>query len=117
MEAAPAAPKRIQTPACRLGLEPGELVEVKSRGEIQATLDSQGKNRGLSFTPEMARYCGERYRVAGRVEKMIVEWTGELRPLGNTVILEAVTCQGLFARHCSRSCYHLWREVWLKRVS
>ena len=117
MEAAPAAPKRIQTPACRLGLEPGELVEVKSRGEIQATLDSQGKNRGLSFTPEMARYCGERYRVAGRVEKMIVEWTGELRPLGNTVILEAVTCQGLFARHCPRSCYHLWREVWLKRVS
>lgn len=64
---------------CVLNLQPGELVEVKSRGEIEATLGADGKNRGLGLAPEMAAYCGRRLRVASRVDQIIVEWSGELR--------------------------------------
>ena len=47
-----------------LGLEPGDLVEVRSAAEIRTTLDAQGCNRGLTFEAEMLRHCGRRYRVA-----------------------------------------------------
>jgi len=99
-----------------LNLQPGELVQVKSVDEIKATLDSQGRNRGLGLPPGMADFCGGTYRVARRAEKVILEWSGELRRIGNTVILEGVTCDGMARRCCPRDCYHLWRESWLKRV-
>lgn len=41
------------TPAETLDLQPGELVEIKSREEILATVDTGGRNRGLSFDGEM----------------------------------------------------------------
>ena len=38
-----------------LNLQPGELVRVKSKREIVATLDKMNRNRGLSFDHEMAQ--------------------------------------------------------------
>jgi hypothetical protein len=107
---------RKQTVHESLGLEPGEWVEVKGRGEIEATLDAHGKHRGMAFVPEMAQFCGRRFRVAKRVEKMIDEGSGRMRKLRDTVALETVTCLGLAQRRCPRGCFHLWRESWLKRV-
>lgn len=109
--------RQAKPPAVSLNLQPGELVEVKAKEKIAATLDAQGKNRGLGFTGGMAKFCGGRYRVASRVDRIIVEWSGEMRKLTNTVALEEVVCDGLNARGCPRSCYHLWREAWLERVS
>jgi len=102
--------------AAELGLEPGEWVEVRSWPEIAATLDGQGRHRGLLFTPEMSRYCGKRFRVARRMERMVVEWTGQLRNVRNTVALEGAVCHGIVGGMCPRRCSHLWREAWLKRV-
>ncbi|MEM3765624.1 MAG: hypothetical protein QXU46_01200 [Candidatus Bathyarchaeia archaeon] len=108
--------KLHRTPSVSLNLQPGEIVEVKSKDEILATLDFRGRNRGLHFTAEMLKYCGRRYRVLKRVDKMIVEKTGKLREIPNTVILEGVTCDGSDHGNCPRNCYCLWREIWLKRV-
>jgi len=108
--------RQTKTPAGSLNLMPDELVEVKTKEEIRATLDSQGKNRGLGFGGNMVDYCGGRYRVANRVDRLILEWSGEMRNLADTVALEEVTCDGLDKRGCPRLCYHLWREIWLKRV-
>ncbi len=105
------------TPTEILNLQAGQWVEVKSLPEIQATLDANGKNRGLGFAPDQAEFCGKRFRVAGRVERLILEWSGELRPIANTVELEEATCHGRMCRSCPRNCYHLWREIWLRRVS
>jgi hypothetical protein len=99
-----------------LGLQPGELVQVKSRREIETTLDSLGRNRGLGFSPEMAKFCDCRFRVLRRIERVIIEWSGELRQITNTVILDGATCTGMARRCCPRDCYHLWRESWLRRV-
>jgi hypothetical protein len=105
-----------QTATESLRLQPGELVEVKSREEIEATLDSLGRNRGLGFGGEMLNFCGRRFKVAKRVERLIMEWTGELRAVSDTVALDGVYCLGTAMRGCPRRCYHLWREIWLKRV-
>ena len=104
------------TPTETLNLQPGEWVEVKSLQEIQATLDANGRNRGLGFAPDQAEHCGKRFRVAGRVERLILEWSGEMRPIANAVELEEVTCHGRMCRSCPRNCYYLWREIWLRRA-
>jgi hypothetical protein len=99
-----------------LNLQPGELVEIKSAAEIQATLDTQGRNRGLSFEAEMAAHCGRRYHVAAPVRTIIAEETGKMVQLSNTVILEGVVCQGICVKNCPRANPLYWREIWLKRV-
>jgi hypothetical protein len=104
------------TPVAVLNLQPGELVEVKSEEEIKATLDLKNKNRGLSFTPEMKQYCGKRFRVLKRLDKMYIEQTGTMRHIANTVLLDGVTCDGKEHRGCLRTCYCLYREIWLRRV-
>jgi len=104
---------RQKTETLSLDLQPGDWVEVKSRKEIEATLDVSGKNKGLLFSPPMLPYCGKRYRVANRLEKMILEETGKMIQLKDTVVLEGVTCE---AWGCQRSNLQFWREIWLKRV-
>lgn len=100
-----------------LDLKTDEWVEVRSEKEIFDTLDSQGKLRGLRFTPEMTKFCGKRFRVYKRLDKILLETTGELRRIKTpTVILEGVFCDGTAHGGCDRSCFCFWREEWLKRV-
>ena len=106
-----------RTPSATLDLKSGELVEVKSKEEILATLDSMGRNRGLYFTPEMVKHCGRRFRVLKRVDKMVNEKTGEMRKIANTVLLDGSNCDGKAHGGCQRFCYCLWREIWLRRVN
>ena len=98
-----------------LGLKPGERVEVKSWDKIFATLDDKGKYKGLVFTPEMKKLCGQEFHVFKRLEFMFDECTREKRRIKNTVLLEGAMCTGE-GIGCDRSCFHYWRELWLRRV-
>jgi hypothetical protein len=102
-----------------LNLQPGEWVEVKPMQTIIETLDEHGKNRGLYFSPDMHLWCGRRCRVKGRLDKIIVDGTGEMRRLRNTVCLEGSTCgcsyMGFDMSGCSRCELTYWREIWLRR--
>lgn len=111
------APRQASGADHALDLQLGELVEIRSEAEVRASLNLDGKNRGLEFTPDMVPYCGARHRVAGRVERIILECTGEMRQVRDTVILEDLVCNGAHARGCPRANYYYWREAWLKRVS
>lgn len=107
-----------QTPSDSLGLQPGDWVQVKSAAEIGATLDPGGFNRGLEFTPQMLPFCGGTFRVRNRLERAILETTGRMKTLKDTVILERVTCDGhTILGGCSRDVYHYWREIWLRRTA
>jgi len=97
-----------------LNLQPGEWVEVRSEEEIHRMLDRHGRYKGLLWMANMDRFCGKRYRVHKRVEKMMLESNGEIRRLKHTVLLEGAMCENLYG--CDRSCFHFWREAWLKRV-
>lgn len=111
----------VTTPTGRLDLKPGELVRVKSKGEIEATLNAKGLNRGLFFDPEeMAPYCGRTFRVQRRVTRIVDEMTGKMRYMKQPcIMLEGVVCQALYARcrlNCPRAIPGYWRELWLERV-
>jgi hypothetical protein len=106
-----------ETPSDRLDLRPGELVEIKSKEEIFATLDEEDKTQGLRFDGEMLKYCGRRARVLRRIEKIIDEKTGRMLSIKkDTVILDGVICTGDYHRSCPRAIFPYWREVWLRRV-
>jgi hypothetical protein len=102
-----------------LNLQIGEMVRVKPIEEIRSTLKN-GKNKGLSFENEMAKYCGKVYQVLGHVTKLIDEKTGRMLNLKNDcIILHGIVCGGLenrFRLFCPRSPYLYWREAWLERM-
>jgi hypothetical protein len=105
------------TPQERLDLEPGEVVEVKSKDEIFATLDDRDRNRGLRFDSEMLEYCGKQAKVLRRVGHIIDEQSGKMLHIkGDCIILEGIVCTGAYHRSCPRRIFPYWREIWLKRV-
>jgi len=110
---------QTKTPIESLNLQPGEWVEVKPMKNIIETLDKNGQNRRLYFSPDMRLFCGRKLRVKSRLDKMIIDGTGQMRRLKNTVCLEGSTCgcayMGLGMADCSRCEFTLWREIWLQR--
>jgi hypothetical protein len=109
--------KDSKTPVISLNLQTGELVEVRSGEEIAATIDPAGKNRGLRIDYEMLRHVGRQFRVLRRIDRMILETTGKMREIKNTVLLDNGACEGLCRRGCARGSHPMWREAWLKRVA
>jgi glycosyltransferase involved in cell wall biosynthesis len=106
-----------KTPMEVLDLQPGELVEVRSKEEIMATLDKQNRNRGLLFDGAMLTYCGGIYKVLRRVYRMVDEKTGKMMEMKNPcIVLEGVICRGDYHRLCPKASYPYWREIWLKRT-
>jgi glycosyltransferase involved in cell wall biosynthesis len=101
-----------------LNLQPGELVQIRSREEIIATLDKDDRHRGLLFDGAMFNYSGGIYRVLGRIHKIIDEKTGKMLFMKNPcIVLEGVVCAWDYHRLCPRStCTPYWRENWLKRA-
>jgi hypothetical protein len=110
----------VTTPSEALDLQPGELVQVRSKEEIVRTLNAKGRTRGLWFDVEMLPHCGKTYRVRTRVQRIVDERTGAMMILPrDCIILEDVYCSGFLSRDrmfCPRSIFPYWREVWLKRV-
>jgi len=109
--------KNKGTPTETLNLQAGEPVEVKPMSSIAPTLDDTASNRGLWFSPNMRLACGKEQRVERRIEKLIVDGTGEMRQLKNTVFLEGsfCGCAHIAFGGCCRNEYVYWREIWLRR--
>jgi hypothetical protein len=100
------------------GLRRGDLVEVVGPSEILATLDENGAVGGLPFMPEMVQYCGQRFVVDCRADKVCdtVKYTGSLR-LADTVLLGALRCNGSRHGGCQADCRLFWKEAWLRSVT
>ena len=104
------------TSAAERPLRPGDTVEVKSPGEILATLDGDALD-AMPFMPEMLRHAGRRYTVTRRVDKICdtIAATGSRR-LRATVYLDDLRCDGSGHGGCQAGCMLYWKEAWLRRV-
>jgi len=101
----------------RLRLRAGEWVEIRSKAEILATLDEQGRLDGLPFMPEMLAFCGQRvrvYKVAHKTCDTIKTYTNRHMP--DAVHLEGLRCDGAAHGGCQARCLLFWKEAWLRRV-
>jgi hypothetical protein len=108
------------TPNGKLDLQPGEWVEVRPQQEILATITESGYNRGMRYDLEMSKYCGRRFRVQMRVDRLINEQTGKMMQMKSPCIqLEGVYCRAECTTKrlgCPRASNTYWREIWLRRV-
>jgi hypothetical protein len=106
-----------QTPVVKTGLQPGDLVRVRSRREIEPTLNANLLNRGMGFDNEMARFCGRTARVARRIDHIIDERTGRMLQMRNPcIVLDGVVCEGAYNANCPRAITPYWREAWLDKI-
>jgi hypothetical protein len=93
-------------------------VRIKSKHEIEQTLNAEFKNRGLWFDKEMTRFCGGEHRVRARVNRQIDERTGKMMTFTNPCItLEDVTATGEYHEFAPLDERIYWREIWLERVT
>ena len=99
----------------------GDWVEVRSKEEILATLDENGRLDGMPVMPQMLQYCGQRFQVFKRADKTCCEVGGSgggvvyvPRRLCDTVHLEH-RCDGRMHGGCQAGCLFFWKEAWLKR--
>jgi hypothetical protein len=111
-----------KTPTEHLGLQAGQLVQVRSKQEIMKTLNPGLRNRGLLFDYEMVPFCENgTYAVKQKVERIINEKTGYMMKLPNPcVILDGATCSGKLSASrmfCPRAVYPYWHEIWLRRAA
>jgi hypothetical protein len=102
------------------GFRPGQLVQIRPRGEIARTLSVSGKNRGLWFDREMVSYCGRTARVKTKVQRIIDERNGQMIEFAtDAYILDDVVCRSDRSDgrwFCPRAIYPYWRECWLDPV-
>src|SRR5262249_48604253 len=111
-----APPNRKTSPHDTLDLVPGEVVRVKTKREIEATLNAASRNRGVWFDVEMLRYCGGEYRVVARVNRLLDERAGIMRSIANPCIrLEGIAASGEYLGLCAQNELIFWREIWLAR--
>ena len=98
-------------------LRPGEAVRIRSRNEIQATLNHWNQLKGCAFMEEMWPYCNSQQRVLKTVENFLDERDYIAKRCKGIVVLEGVLCEGTrdFGK-CDRACHFFWREEWLERI-
>ncbi|MES1156697.1 MAG: hypothetical protein ABUL73_02855 [Alphaproteobacteria bacterium] len=96
----------------------GDWVEVRSKEEILATLDKDGRLEGMPFMPEMFEYCGQKLRVFKRAHKACDTINPlSTRTLPSSVLLDTPRCSGAAHGGCQAQCTIFWKEAWLKPVS
>jgi hypothetical protein len=100
-----------------LNLKAGEWVWVRSKEEILATLDKNGRLDELPFMPQMFRFCGQKLQIAKRAHKLCDTQYGSVgRTMKNAVTIGGLRCHGEGFGDCEMSCLFIWKEAWLKRV-
>jgi hypothetical protein len=100
--------------AATQALVAGQSVRVRSREEIQATLDPWNCLKGCGLMEEMWQYCGTKQQVLKPVQRFLDEHDYRVKKARGVVILEGVHCQGTIDYgRCDRNCYYFWREEWL----
>ena len=83
MEVAPAVPFKT-----------GELVKVRSRDEINSTLDPFKELKGCAFLPDMYQYCGTQQRVFKSMQRFMDERDYKMKKARGIILLENVICSG-----------------------
>jgi hypothetical protein len=99
-------------------LRRGDLVEVRAPAEILETLDGDGAVDGMPFMPEMAAYCGGRFLVDRRADKVCdTAMRSGSRKVQDSVLLANLRCNGSAHGGCQAECRIFWKDAWLRKVT
>jgi|WetSurMetagenome_2_1015567.scaffolds.fasta_scaffold137965_2 hypothetical protein len=111
------APARTEGADAGQAFAAGQSARVRSREEIQATLDPWNYLKGCGFMEEMWQYCGTQQRVLKPVRRFLDERDYRVKKVRGIVLLEGLTCEGTSDYGaCDRNCYFFWQEEWLEKI-
>ena len=95
----------------------GDWVEVRSKEEILATLDKNGRLDGMPLMPQMLEQCGKRFQIYRRAHKTCDTISGHY---ANRRVPDGIhlghRCDGKAYGGCQAACLIFWKEAWLKPV-
>lgn len=94
----------------------GDLVEVRSKEEILASLDASGRLDGLPFMPQMFKYCGQKFRVFKGAHKTCDTVSGPAGLWVPQCIHLDIRCDGEGYGGCDAACLIFWKEAWLRPI-
>ena len=98
-------------------VQAGDWVRIRLSHEIARTLDKNSKHRGLWFDADMLKFCGQTFRVRGRVQQIIdVSRNAMVSMKTPCITLDDVHYSGEFQGFGEQHDYLYWREAWLQRV-
>lgn len=108
----------VQTVPPASTLAAGDVVRVKSREEIDSTLDAWKECKGCAFLPYMYEYCDTTQTVLIPMQRFLDERDYKVKKCKGIVLLTDVYCTGtpVFGR-CDRRCLLFWRVEWLEKIS
>jgi hypothetical protein len=93
----------------------GDVVRVRPRAEIEASLDASDRLRGCGFMEEMAPYCSTTQTVLKPVQRFVDERDYKVKKARNVYLLDGVMCEGTqLLGPCDRGCLYFWRGEWLE---
>jgi hypothetical protein len=97
----------------------GDWVEVRSKDEILATLDKNGRFEGMPFMPQMLQYCGKQFQVSKSAHKACdtATFSGGAFSINDVVHLENLRCTGADYDRCQSACLFYFKYAWLKRAN
>ena len=100
-----------------LRLSAGDWARVRSREEIQATLDNWNELKGCAFLDNMWPYCGTTQQVLVSMKRFLDERDYKVKKCNGIILLKDVMCEGtpVFGK-CDRCCHYFWREEWLEKI-
>lgn len=109
--------RQVASAVPEFGIKAGDLIRVRSRAEIEATLDRWNELKHCAVMPDMWQYCETVQRVFKVVEQFVDERDYRLKKGTGTILLEGLICQGTddYGR-CDRSCFYFWRVEWLEKA-
>jgi hypothetical protein len=101
-------------------LRVGDRVRVRSRDEILATLDLDGRVEGLPFMPEMLAFAGRTFSVDAVTHRTCdtiksTGTSGTTRRMEHAVHLTGARCDGSGHGGCQARCLIFWKEDWLEK--
>ena len=94
----------------------GDSVKILSFPEIEKTLNSKGKFKGLTFLAGMKPYCGDDATVMREPLYLLDQGGRKIQKCKNIVICDKLYCDGTNIR-CDRACLYYWKKDWLKEAS
>jgi hypothetical protein len=99
-------------------IQSGDIVRVRTKAEIQRTLDRWRKTKGCTFQVGMYHYCGQELKVFKKVDYFFDEVKQKTCKCNNIFLLEGACCDGTtaYVRKCDRNCFFFWQINWLEKV-
>jgi hypothetical protein len=95
-------------------LKASDWVQVRTKEEILAALDKDGRLDGMPFMPEMLKFCGMKLQVHKRAHKTC----DTVFPIRSRRVKDAVhlstRCDGAAHGGCQAACLLFWKETWLR---